>query len=110
MQAEGIRAGDRGLHGSWEALEDAVVGPDGQSVTVKVRTPDGRVNPAHYVVGEQVPLSFGVGPQFPPGTPEYAEYSTKLHAELEKFVQQEPPYDAPIQGYPGAARAAGFGR
>lgn len=97
MQAEGIRTGDRGLNNAWEALEDAVVDPDGQTVRVLVRTSDGRENPAHFAVGEQVPLEFGAGPQprFPEGTPEYERYQASLKEELAKWVAGEGEYADP---------------
>ena len=72
-----------------------MIQPGGQTVRVMVRTADGRVNPAYYAVGEQVPLSFGAGPQtprFPEGTPEYDAYRAGLKAELAKWVAGEGEY------------------
>lgn len=123
MQAEGIRTGDRydelndrgRVTGGWTATGDAVVAfsdAHGQDmVYVPVTTHDGQEGALTFEVGEQVALSFGAGPQprFPEGTPEYDAYQAKLKAELEKFTAGEAPYDRPIQGYPGAARDAGFG-
>lgn len=121
MQAEGIKTGDRhddyddqgNVTGGWIATGDAVT-VDG-TVWIPVRHHDGEDDQVIARPGAQIDLSWGAGGdmqrtvKYPPGSPEYEAYAAELRAELAKFAAGEPPYDRPVEGYPGAARDAGFG-
>lgn len=113
MQAEGIRAGDRHddhddrgrVTGGWTATGDAVVrfsDAHGQNmVYVPVTTHDGQEGALAFEPGEQVALTWGAGPKFPAGTPEYDAYEAELKDELAKWVAGEGEYTRPPFRTPG---------
>jgi hypothetical protein len=109
MQAKALKTGDRydvtddrgRVTGGWTATGDAVIGDDG-SVYLPVKYHDGQEGTNTWADPEtQVPLSWGAGPKYPAGTPEYDAYEAGLKEELAKWVAGEGEYARPPFRTPG---------